>query len=62
MKKAALKNSICILDSLFSAFMVIGRVVSGVHWLTDIIGSVMLSAGLFCIYKAVVLRFNKEEN
>ena len=49
-KKEALKNSICILESLFSAFMVIGRLVSGVHWLTDIIGSVMLSSGLFCIY------------
>lgn len=61
-KKAALKNSICILGSLFSVFMVIGRLVSGVHWLTDIIGAVMLSAGLFCIYKAVVLHFYKEEN
>lgn len=61
-KMAALKNSICILGSLFSTFMVTGRLISGVHWLTDIIGSVMLSAGLFCIYKAVVLRFNKEEN
>ena len=61
-KMAALKNSICILGSLFSTFMVTGRLISGVHWLTDIIGSVMLSAGLFCIYKAVVLRFYKEEN
>lgn len=39
----------------FSLFMVIGRLVSGVHWLTDIIGSCFLSAGLFYIYKAVVL-------
>lgn len=37
---------------LFSIFMVVGRLVSGVHWLTDIIGSVLLSAGLFCAYKA----------
>ena len=39
----------------FSAFMVLGRLISGVHWLTDIIGSIMLSLGLFCIYKASVL-------
>ena len=39
----------------FSIFMVLGRLISGVHWLTDIVGSIMLSAGLFCIYKAVVL-------
>ena len=37
---------------LFSAFMVIGRLVSGVHWATDIIGSVLLSAGLFLLYAA----------
>ena len=35
---------------LFSAFMVIGRLVSGVHWTTDIAGSVLLSAGLFLLY------------
>ena len=36
---------------LFSAFMVIGRLVAGVHWLTDIVGSVLLSAGLYCLYR-----------
>ena len=35
---------------LFSAFMVIGRLAAGVHWLTDIVGSVLLSAGLYCLY------------
>ena len=44
----------------FSAFMVIGRLISGVHWVTDIVGSVLLSAGLFHIYKAVILLCNKE--
>lgn len=39
---------------LFSAFMVIGRLVSGVHWLTDIIGGVLLSSGLFMLYRAAV--------
>lgn len=34
----------------FSAFMVLGRLLAGVHWLTDIVGSVLLSGGLFCIY------------
>jgi undecaprenyl-diphosphatase len=40
---------------LFSAFMVIGRLVAGVHWLTDIVGSVLLSAGLYSLYRAAVL-------
>lgn len=55
------KKTVCILTTAFSAFMVIGRLVSGVHWFTDIVGSVMLSTGLFYIYKAVVLLFCKEE-
>lgn len=39
---------------LFSAFMVIGRLVSGVHWATDIVGSVLLSAGLFALYRFAI--------
>ena len=45
----------------FCAFMVLGRLISGVHWLTDIIGSIMLSLGLFCIYKASVFCVTKEK-
>lgn len=44
---------------LFSAFMVVGRLVSGVHWLTDIAGSVFLSAGLFLLYRAAVALTDK---
>ncbi len=39
---------------LFSAFMVIGRLISGVHWATDIIGSILLSFGLFKLYQSAV--------
>ena len=38
----------------FSAFMVIGRLIAGVHWATDIIGAVFLSAGLFLLYRYAV--------
>lgn len=34
----------------FTAFMVVGRLISGVHWLSDIIGSILLSAGLVLLY------------
>ena len=50
-----LKRIIYAFTSVFSAFMVIGRLVSGVHWFTDIMGAVFLSTGLFYLYKAVVL-------
>ena len=43
----------------FSAFMVIGRLISGVHWATDIIGSVLLSAGVFMLYRSAVLYSDK---
>lgn len=45
------KNAVTVFAIVFSAFMVIGRLVSGVHWATDIIGSVFLSSGLFLIYQ-----------
>ena len=35
---------------LFSAFMVIGRLLSGVHWLTDILGGILISTGLVLLY------------
>ena len=51
----AVKRIVTILAIAFSAFMVIGRLISGVHWFTDIVGGVLLSAGLFTVYKAVVM-------
>ena len=62
LENVMVKRTISILTIIFSIFMVVGRVVSGVHWFTDIVGSIMLSAGLFCIYKAVVLLCYKDEN
>lgn len=51
------KNTICFLTIAFSVFMVIGRLVAGVHWFTDIVGAVILSAALFNLYKATVMMF-----
>lgn len=62
LKNVLVKKRICVLTSLFSVYMVIGRLISGVHWFTDIVGSVILSAGLFCVYQAVVFLCCKEEN
>ena len=41
---------VCALIIIFTAFMVISRLVSGVHWLSDIIGGALLSIGLVLLY------------
>lgn len=47
------RGCIVLALSVFLAFMVIGRLLSGVHWVTDIIGGIFLSAGLVCVYSSI---------
>lgn len=49
-KNKALKNAITLIIALFTAFMVIGRILSGVHWITDIIGGALISTALITLY------------
>lgn len=50
-KNKTIKKCVICIISAFIAFMVIGRLVSGVHWFSDIIGGILLSAGLVTAYK-----------
>ena len=48
-----LRRGVTVAITAFMAFMVIGRLISGVHWLTDIIGGALLSAGLVMMYHSL---------
>ena len=61
LENTVVKKIIRVVTIGFSAFMVSGRTISGVHWLTDIVGAMILSAGMFCIYKAAVLLCNRRK-
>lgn len=49
-----LRNIVAATLLAFIAFMAIGRLLSGVHWLTDIVGGALLSTGLVLMYRAIV--------
>lgn len=56
--RARIKNPvgrgvITVAISAFVVFMVVGRLLSGVHWLSDIVGGALLSAGLVMLYGAL---------
>ena len=60
-KNKTVRYSIYAFAVIFSVFMVTGRLIAGVHWATDITGSVLLSLGLFELYHASVLFTDKRK-
>ena len=52
-KNKTLSKLATVIMIAFPAFMVVGRIISGVHWITDIIGGALLSASLVMLYRFV---------
>jgi undecaprenyl-diphosphatase len=52
-KNEILRKIVLIIITAFIAFMVVCRLISGVHWLSDIIGGALLSTGLVMMYYAL---------
>lgn len=57
-----IKYPLIVFLSLFSIFLIVGRIISGVHWLTDILGSIILSSALIFCYFGIKEVLIKKEN
>lgn len=55
-QNTTVRRCVVTVTAVFTAFMVLGRLLAGVHWLSDIIGGVLLSVGLDASYLAVCAR------
>lgn len=51
-KTVRLRRAALTAIGAFTAFMVIGRLISGVHWLSDIVGGLLFSIGAVMLYRA----------
>ena len=62
MKHLTGRKIVITLIEMFSLAMVAARLISGVHWCTDIVGAILLSVGLFNVYKGLVLYYDTKKN
>lgn len=61
-KDKRVRDGVTLLCGAFTGLMVLGRLLSGVHWLTDIFGGALLSAALVTLYAAVVSWLDARKN
>ena len=52
-RNRGIRRCVAFAIAAFTAFMVIGRLASGVHWLSDIVGGALVSSGMVMMYHAI---------
>ena len=58
LKKKTIRTIAYIVSILIIAVTIVGRLISGVHWFTDIIGGLLLGSALVMLYYSVVQYIN----
>lgn len=53
-KNTVIRNAAVIVSGLMIVVMIVSRLLSGVHWFSDIIGGILLSAALVWLYYSTV--------
>ena len=62
LKNKALASALQKVFAALLVFAVVGRLLSGVHWFTDIVGGVFLSAALLSAFSGVLERAKQAQN
>ena len=60
-KSKVLCKTLRIICAAIIAITVIGRLISGVHWFTDILGGILISVMLLNLYAAILERIEKQQ-
>ncbi len=60
--KTQFAKGLNLLSILVMIFLVVGRLVSGVHWFTDILGGILISGALLMIFYTVIDSFKEEKS
>ena len=58
-KKKPLCSGLQIICTAIIAVTVVGRLISGVHWFTDIMGGILISSALLALYSGITQKTDK---